>query len=571
MPGMDRQPSGPSCSSSSGKCSSGLIEVADDVVDVEGEHPQPDADLRRGQAGAALVEQRLGQVLDQLAQLLVEVDHGIGRGTQHGVAEESDRLDGHGLASLLTCSRLVNCSSLRSPECTGWQRAIVSGSGRHRRSAPRVAWPRHAELHRGVDLGIARPSRPSAFAGATRPPAAARASRRSAQRRRPSALRTPTAQQGARPVRRRPGTRSKLAPRRHRPGSSRQAASRGRRRRRRAPVRLAIRAAGGKPSSRRSASSRAANVAGSHRSSACTATQRAVGHHDDPAARSAGRARVAAAEPPAQRLLAGPQVGPGQQRPRVEQQHRAVAALGDRLRARRRHDQAPPRPAPWSSTASRPDVRTGTPGKARPSSSAVRRAPTTAARSRRPPQRRQAKSAAGRPHQRQAATACDERSSSGPGAVSASGRRVALHTGHRRAGSRAGAPARAPARPPPARRRAALPGQARQPRGDRRRVPLPVGVVAGRAPPPAPAAVRSPAERRSPAPIRSRAAAEPPRCGRRRPTRAPAPGELGPGEQHLQRVRIGRAWLGVQVVAVVPDRDEAEVARRGRTRPPACR
>ena len=43
------------------------------VVDVEGEHPQPDADLRRGEPGARRVQHRLGEVGDQGAQLLVEV------------------------------------------------------------------------------------------------------------------------------------------------------------------------------------------------------------------------------------------------------------------------------------------------------------------------------------------------------------------------------------------------------------------------------------------------------------------------------------------------------------------
>src|SRR4029079_11576381 len=36
------------------------------------------------------------EVLDQLAKLLVEVDHRVRRGAQHGVAEKADRLDGHG-------------------------------------------------------------------------------------------------------------------------------------------------------------------------------------------------------------------------------------------------------------------------------------------------------------------------------------------------------------------------------------------------------------------------------------------------------------------------------------------
>ncbi len=65
-------------------------------------------------------------------------------------------------------------------------------------------------------------------------------------------------------------------------------------------------------------------------------------------------------------------------------------------------------------TVSRPEVRTGTLGKARPSSSAVRRAPTTLARSRNPPHSWQLQSAAGRPHQPQAGVPPSSRTSRGP-------------------------------------------------------------------------------------------------------------------------------------------------------------
>ena len=69
--------------------------MPDDVVDVEGEHPQAHAELRRGQAGAVLLLHGLDQVGDEPAQLRVEVDDRVGRGTQHRVAEEADGLDGH--------------------------------------------------------------------------------------------------------------------------------------------------------------------------------------------------------------------------------------------------------------------------------------------------------------------------------------------------------------------------------------------------------------------------------------------------------------------------------------------
>lgn len=55
-------------------------------------------------------------------------------------------------------------------------------------------------------------------------------------------------------------------------------------------------------------------------------------------------------------------------------------------------------PGTVSSTCSRPEVRTGTAGNARPSSSAVRRAPTTCARSRNPPHSEQCQPVSSRPH-----------------------------------------------------------------------------------------------------------------------------------------------------------------------------
>ena len=71
----------------------GVDEVAELAVDPVGEDPQPDPDLRGRQARAGGVHHRLGEVLDQLAQLPVEVDDGLGRGAQDGVAEEADVLD----------------------------------------------------------------------------------------------------------------------------------------------------------------------------------------------------------------------------------------------------------------------------------------------------------------------------------------------------------------------------------------------------------------------------------------------------------------------------------------------
>ena len=111
----------------------------------------------------------------------------------------------------------------------------------------------------------------------------------------------------------------------------------------------------------RSASSRAAKAAGSQRTSACTAgsaasatttTRRPAGGRPDQRGRG---------QPAAQRLLAGPQVGPGQQRPAVEQQRGRVAAVGDRLGARGGDHQRRLAGRPRSSTRVAPEVRTGTP------------------------------------------------------------------------------------------------------------------------------------------------------------------------------------------------------------------
>ena len=70
-----------------------------------------------------------------------------------------------------------------------------------------------------------------------------------------------------------------------------------------------------------------------------------------------------------------------------------------------------------ASTCWPPEVRTGTPGKARPSSSAVRAAPVTSARSWPEPQRAQVQSAASAPHHRQPGVLCEPLISSGPAQV----------------------------------------------------------------------------------------------------------------------------------------------------------
>ena len=298
--------------------------------------------------------------------------------------------------------------------------------------------------------------------------------------------------------------------------------------------------------------------------------QAAVGHDHHPSAlrRRAGpaspRPATGAASPPR------PAGRPGSAAPRCR------AAAPPRIRPRpaaRPPAWRPPAPArrpTVASTPSRPEVRTGAPGNARPSSSAVRPAPITAARS-----RRAAAPVAGEVGRRPAAPPAGgdgvrraqlERA----GAPSTSGRRVTLHTGHRRQVAaarhldqhRRPAGQRVPGGPP---------GQAGQPGGRRGRIPVPVGVVAGRRDLRGSRADHVPVGRQRVRPSASPPAAAPRCCATVASTSAPAAGQLGPHQQHLQGVRVRRPRLGVQVVAVVPDRDQPERRPSGRTRPPGCR
>ena len=229
---------------------------------------------------------------------------------------------------------------------------------------------------------------------------------------------------------------------------------------------------GGNRSCSRSASSRSECMTGSQRIRACTGRQRGVGDHDHPAAlggRPDQRRRV---QPPAQRLLAGAQVGPAEQRPAVEQQGRRVPAVGDRLGARGRHHQRRASRAPTSSTAcaargahrdagERAAQLLG--GARRAGDDArSRRARTagTASRGQRPaPGARWGGAAAAPQRQR-------------PGARRAPGRRRGSARRPRRRGSRAAAPGRAPGRGASASAGGAQ-GQAGQPGGRARPRPGP--------------------------------------------------------------------------------------------------
>jgi len=73
----------------------GVDEVADIIIDPVGEDPEGNANLGSRETGARCILHCLGQILHELAQLLVEgLDGGRWR-TKDGIAHKSDRLNGH--------------------------------------------------------------------------------------------------------------------------------------------------------------------------------------------------------------------------------------------------------------------------------------------------------------------------------------------------------------------------------------------------------------------------------------------------------------------------------------------
>ena len=204
-----------------------------------------------------------------------------------------------------------------------------------------------------------------------------------------------------------------------------------------------------------------------------------------------------------------------------------------------------------------PERSTGVPGKARPSSSAVRRAPTTDERSRWPPHAGHTNAVSTRPHHRQAGGPWGPGSASGPAhTVHRAGRRQSWQDSERQV-----APARHLHQHRPLLER--LLGGAPGDRGEvgRRHGGVAVGVVA----------LTRDAHRRHRAPQRGarrldgRQGVARDEVGHRDgagETGREHPGavDAGPGEQHLPHVRIGCAGLVEQVVAVVPPGDQAQVA-----------
>ena len=106
----------------------------------------------------------------------------------------------------------------------------------------------------------------------------------------------------------------------------------------RGPVTEAIRTAGGRASSTRSASSREAYPEGSQRTSACVTRSSASPTSTTGPARGGRTHEGCGREPAAQRVLPRSQGRPGGADGRVQQQSGGVPARRDRLRARRRDD-----------------------------------------------------------------------------------------------------------------------------------------------------------------------------------------------------------------------------------------
>ena len=150
-----------------------------------------------------------------------------------------------------------------------------------------------------------------------------------------------------------------------------------------------------------------------------------------PGRRRSGAHERGRCEPAAQGLLPRGQAGALEQGPGVEEERGGIPAGGHRLGAGCRHDEPRARPRTESSTVPAPDRSTGMPGNARPSSSAVRRAPTTEERSRWPPQAGHVKPVSTRPHQRQAGRSLRPGEPERPGAHRAPGRAAAVLAGQR--------------------------------------------------------------------------------------------------------------------------------------------
>ena len=340
-------------------------------------------------------------------------------------------------------------------------------------------------------------------------------------------------------------------------GSSREFDHLGHRARR--PGQRAIRTAGGKPSAARSASSRAARAGRVPPHERLHRRRRRRRPRPRPV--PSERTSAAALAPSAKRLLGGPQVGPGEQRPAVEQQRRPVAVrrptarrpawrrpgrpgrdLGQhRIPARGAHRHARERPAELLRGAGR--------RRRRARASAARRTAGSASR----PGRSAAPATARDRVARRGRERAGARRASGRGAIADAGQRRDVTPPRHLHENRAAARQRVSG---------GAPGQAGQPGRGGRRVARPLGVVADRGD----AGRRRPDDRPVGDDLVGPAGLD--QLGRLGGSREAADeqgrtGERGAQHQDVAGVRVGRSRLGVQVVAVVPDREQAEVGDRG--------
>ena len=300
---------------------------------------------------------RVGEVLDERAQLLVEVHDRERRGPQHRVAEQADRLDGHG--GLLS-GRRAGCPFYSACAHRPARGAEVS-RGRPGRCAPGRRRPPCARSGRpgrrpAPGPGLSPSVRSTRTSARTRPPTGAVAG--------PGRPRPADGSSGCGPSTSAPAGSTAASSSSATPGAG--------------PVTSARQVTGGKPSSRRSASSRSAAPDGSHRTRAWTARCPASAIDDDPAPVGPGRTRAAAASQrrsassPARRSARSSSAQPS------SSSAARVAALGDRLGTRGRHHERRLRRVPRRGPRRAPTCGPAPPGRRGPAPRPCARRPRPA-------------------------------------------------------------------------------------------------------------------------------------------------------------------------------------------------
>src|ERR1700733_8966769 len=295
------------------------------VIHVVRENPQTDADLGRGQADAGRFQHSVGQVLHQPSQLGVEVTDRLRRGPQDRVAEQTDGLHAHDDKSIRQTTSAGSSSTRMPPPSLRALRPAWAACRARARSSPCARAIRIRA--RSPPSGVEGPA-PAGTGPSTSAPAGSLAVSRK---------------------------------------SARTAGS---------PLISAIRTAGGKPSSVRSASSRSEKMTGFQPISACTAGSAASARTTTGAAARMSaaalsqRRRVSSA---ARRLGRPSSAQPSSSNPAAYPLSASGSAPGVAITRAGS-------PGTVASTWAPPEVRTGMPGNARPSSSAVLAAPVTRAR-----------------------------------------------------------------------------------------------------------------------------------------------------------------------------------------------